>query len=249
MVARRHLEILGQPNDPPLVSPRPAYELAGRFAGKAVFVLCPGPSLTLFPRDVLARATTLAVNSAVEVYIPTFWVFNEPKLIRFFWKPLIAENRVGVIVTERPNAWISPWLPAGASIYWYEYQLPIRRRIKGAKPWWLWPERSFLPGHATVTANAVSLAELLGARIVVLVGCDQTVYPGGKYYCDGVGLNPGPWDPQGAIKAGREWFESALLGKKLWGVPIVQVAPSCVLRVPQISPEDAVALVEEDSRG
>lgn len=240
----RHVKEFGPPNDPPLADERPAYDLIGARRGRPVFVVCPGWSLDLFPLDELRSTATIAVNAAIEVFDPTWWLFVEPKLIRTYMR-WIKDGRIRSVVTHRWNAWMRQWM-AGGTVWGYQYVAQIRHRIKGADPWWLWPAANFLPGHCTVTAHAISLSEIMGASKIVLVGADQCVSPANRNYCKGVSLNDGPWWPTGALDAGRDWI-SAGIRQGLWKTPIVQVEPASALPVETISRERAVEIARADA--
>jgi hypothetical protein len=237
-----------KPNDPPLVQARNVYDLLGAESGRAVIVAAPGPSFASFPRDALLAHPTIGVNAILEILDPTYWVFAEPFFTRNYRK-LYSESRAKIVTTRFQSiAALELLLPAGRDLFWFRYGhaprldqddrrdplnpkaglsvLNMPKPADGRKPWWSIPEKGFLPGRCSVTTHAVSLAILLGAAAVILVGADFTHTDDAAYYAPGVTINHGPRRKTKALACGRNWAQLAAK-KGVWeGTDLMTVSPT-----------------------
>jgi len=237
-------------NRPPLVQARNVYDLRNRHRGEAILVVAPGPSFASFPREELARHTSIGVNAALELFDPTYWVYAEPFFTREYRALYMDPDRARRIVTTRWQALaaLELLLPAGKDLYWFRYGhaprldegdrreplspkaglsvLKATRPSDGRRPWWALPDVGFLPGRCSVATHAVSLAVLMGARSVLTIGIDFRYESEDSYYSPGVAINPGPRRKQKALSCGRNWAILAAR-KGVWdGVDLVTISPA-----------------------
>jgi hypothetical protein len=210
---------------PPLVVPRNVYDLEGTLAGKAVFLVAPGPSLSEFPKGELLRRTTIGVNAVPEYFPPTYWNFQEKYFCRAYLN-LYREGPVKRIITTLARSFMAKIMPEGSELYTYDYHLLDLKDHWDPKlqPPWRSPGDRFLPGRSSITSNALSLAVLTGAKLVVLVGVDFSV-PEGRYYVPEVTINRGPKDRERSLKAGLSFFGWGI-SRGVWRGPrIVSTSP------------------------
>jgi hypothetical protein len=234
-------------HDPPVITAKSVYSLSGRCSGSVVYVVAPGPSLDDFPRDRLKTATIIAVNSAVEVVRPTWWIFQEGMFCKKY-HPVYTSRRVKAIVTTETRCQtLAKLLSKPKELYFYSYRLQSvlrMRRDTGKIPFWANRESSFLPGRCSVAANAISLAVLMSPSLIVLVGVDLS-YNGEKYYCEGIRRNPGPNLRHKALIASKAWMSKAAQ-RKVWAGPrIITTSKTLRLRgIHRVSVETALKETE-----
>lgn len=189
------------------------YSIEGSLEGKVLYIVAPGPSLSGFPIEKLAGKYSIALNSAIEFFNPTWWMFTDKKIFRRYLGH-IKKNPNQSIATIKN--YVNGIRRRGfeGDIYEFEYQCRVLRRVENKDPWWWWDEINFLPGRTTVSCNALSFAQILRPKKIILVGIDFFVV-GGKYYTDGVRMNPGPRDKKRALKSGANWMRKGFK-KKIW---------------------------------
>lgn len=230
-------------HDPPLVRAQSVYTLENFVPGGVVFVVAPGPSLDTFPKEVLSEYTTIAVNAACEIISPTFALFQEGILCKKYYRVYTTEW-VKRVVTTKARQFIERLLPTGHEIYTYQYlDLPCLRNAKKNVPlYWRNPEYRFLPGRNSISTNALSLACLMGASLVVLVGVDFHMgNEGEQYYANGVHINQGPRLRSRALRAGFAWASLAAR-KGVWNGPrIISTSPWLNLKgIQRVSVKEAI---------
>jgi hypothetical protein len=229
-----------------------SYALEDSERGKVVFVVAPGVSFDAFPKEFMDDFTTIGVNSIAEIYSPTYWLFQEgyfcKKYHQIYTSPWIRN-----VVTSWPRAAIlQKVLPAGKGLYAYGFnKRSVFRAVQDdafvnpEKPFWHDPDEAWLPGHNSVAANAMSLAVLMGAGLMVLVGVDLHWSKEG-YYADGIRRNSGPRDRTRALSASRAWMGKAAK-KGVWRGPrIITSSRTLKLRgVENFSAGKVVEIVRE----
>lgn len=233
-------------NHPPLADPRSCYDLAGQARGGAVFVVAPGPSLDSFPREALYDQVTIGVNSTAELFSPTFWLFQEGIFCKKYHGIYTSGWLKRIVTTWARVSVILPLLPKGKEVYGYSFRtksvLRMRKdRAPEGKPYWYDETDTFLPGHNTVAANAMSLAVLMEPALIVLVGVDLYWDDSIPYYAHGVKRNSGPKDRFRALSASRAWMNKAATRGVWSGTRIVTTSPWLKLRgVRRVSPGTAL---------
>jgi hypothetical protein len=242
----RWLSKLRHPDGP--ASVRSVYELEGSAKDRIVFVTCPGPSLSDFPKQLFDLGLVIAVNSALELVDRCdVFVFQEG-LFSKNYVPIYRSKRVKSIVTTVSRAeLVRHLIPAAKPLYSYEARKakvlsgPRGKRGEWPPPWHN-PEKRILPGHCTAAANALSLAVLMRPRRTVLVGMDLNFGPDGQYYSPGVKRNPGPRDKIKALAASRAWMSLAAR-HGVWSASEV-VTTSTILNlrgIKRVSPNESVS--------
>jgi hypothetical protein len=232
----------------PVESIESVYALKDAMAGEAVYVVAPGPSLDDFPKSALSNNVTIAVNSAAELIEPTFWIFQEGIFCKKY-NGIYTSDRINRIVTTEVRAKvICKYLEKPKRLYTYSYlnQRVLRvDRSTGKDPFWSNEQTSFLPGHCSISANGMSLARLMGAKLIVIIGVDLH-YSGDKYYADGVKRNTGPRLRGRALSASRAWMRKAAASKVWHGPTILTTSNTLSLRgIKRVSVEKAISEVDK----
>jgi hypothetical protein len=217
--------------------------------GRAVFVVAPGPSLDQFPKSRLDDFVTIGVNSAAELMSPTFWLFQEGLFMKKYY-PIYNSSWIKSIVTvERRAEKMESILQDRKWIYTYqsEGERVLKRSGGEFAPWRnLNMKPTFLPGRNSVAANAISLAVLMEAKVVVLVGVDLAIEDDGKYYANGVKRNPGPKNRPRALSASRAWMSKAAKYGVWRGPKLLTTSPYLRFRnVRRCSIGEAISEAEE----
>jgi len=208
-----------------MIEPQSAYGLIGFAQGEDVFIVAPGPSVEGFPLDRLEGRITIGVNAALELFTPRFWMYADKRFSWLYGKWLHERKDLCTVMPYHQAKKLKLYY-AGKELWFFHYQMMLRRYgKKGTTPFWFYPERTYLPGRASVFNNALSLAYIMHPRRVVLVGVDFS-YEGEDYYAKGVELNPGPRGKERdrALHAGFDWFKSGLVSgrKRVWpGLSVV----------------------------
>ena len=232
---------------PPECAVRSVYELEDSAKGKVVFIVAPGPSFEDFPIEQLGGQITIGVNSTLELMKPKYWLFQEgilaKKYFPYYAQADATENIVTTIVRTDMLKYI---VPSGKTLWYYQSEPRITSKFSKPAPHWRWPEVHFLPGRCSVASTAMSLAELMRPRAIVLIGVDFATKCG-QYYSDGVMRNPGPTVRDKALGAGRAWCLYAI-SKRAWrAAPIYTTSPYLKLgrRISRISIDRALQLTED----
>lgn len=184
-------------------TPESCYGFEGTLRGETAYLLAPGPSLADFPVEKLVGRRLLVVNSAVELTPdPWLWMYADK---RFSWKykEFMKQGRPPRALVAKHQVTIQRYY--AGKIYFFQWQMKLRHRIKGARPWWRCDKRQFLPGRCSVINNALSFLELTGAEHVIMIGVDFECR-GDQYYAPGICFNQGPTRRERALSAGRNWF-------------------------------------------
>lgn len=199
-----------------MVKPQNVYEMEGRFKGKRLWIIAPGPTFAGYMenRAITRRDPIIAINSAIElINHPTLWLYSDRKIGQIYDKEIRGRTVSEIVVTTRQSRGVASRF-RGKRLWVYNYQMKILRRIKNAVPPWYCPPRRFLPGRCSVFNIAVSLAWLLKPERVIFVGVDFSI-PEGKYYFHGVKKNGGPLAKERNLAAGLNFFKG-LRRKNMW---------------------------------
>lgn len=193
-----------------MIEPRSAYDLEGCCTGRTLFLVGPGPSAANFPLRALGDRPALAINSALELLTPRWWMYADKRFTRYYGRELHRKKNLQAIMPYHQVCKVQRYF-AGAGLWFYHYQMKLKRWTEGTWPFWYSRERAFLPGRASVLNNAISLAWLMQPAKVVLVGIDFD-FGGEEYYAAGIKKNPGPRPDQrrNALLSGFRWFAGGL---------------------------------------
>jgi len=208
---------------PPVADVKSVYDLYGMAKGKVVYVLAPGPSFEDFPKDVLSGFTTIGMNGLLEIYWPTYWIFQEGIFVKRYMDLYRYGNTHNIVTTLVRSEFMRQFLPEGKTIYeYFARDLSVLKMDKdtGHVPYWYWPEEKFLPGRSSIASNALSLAVLMRAELIVLVGIDFKMREA-QYYANGIVKNSGPRLKEKALSAGKAWFYLASMARVWKGPKII----------------------------
>jgi hypothetical protein len=205
---------------PPVADVRSVYDLYGKADGKVVYVLAPGPSFEDFPKEVLGNFITIGMNGLLEIYWPDYWIFQEGIFVKKYMDLYRYGETHSIVTTLVRSAFMRQFLPKGRTIYEYfarDHSVLKMPKDTGHEPYWYWPEEKFLPGRSSIASNALSLAVLMRAELIVLVGIDFKMRED-QYYAGGIVKNTGPRLKEKALSAGRAWFYLASM-TRVWRGP------------------------------
>lgn len=196
-----------------MIEPRSVYEMEGRFRGRRLWIVAPGPSSVMWPQHQKAvqglGEPVLALNSALElVEAPTLWMYADKRFSWLYGHELHGDGKTApaeIVIPSHQAGKIRKFF-AGQTLWIYDYQMQLTRRIPAAEPFWYCPWRRYLPGRCSVFNNALSLAWLLGADPVIAVGVDFSLGEDGSYYHPEVVKNRGPTDKGRALGSGIRYF-------------------------------------------
>jgi hypothetical protein len=232
----------------PQVTPRSVYDLAELKRGSVVVVAAPGPSFASFPVEELRIRTTIGVNALPELFLPDYWIWQEKTFARLYFD-LYSTGKIRRVVTTRKREFLGRLMPEGSELYCFQYQDVALKKYcrEPGRPGWFYPEREFLPGHASISSNALSLAVLMNPRLVVVVGVDFS-YSGDGYYSPGVNLNRGPkvHNRARALESGAKWMSEAAQ-RRIWAGPrIITTSPTLdIWGIERLSVDQALAAMRE----
>lgn len=213
---------------------RGVYSLWNRCKGETVFLLGAGPSLLNFPLDWLLKKKTIVINGAIEIFPePWIWLFVERAIAKIYGKEL-KSGKVRRLAVNRRFKWIEKFFK-GKELYYLEWRKPLCAKFqKRGKIFWWNPEINYLPGHGSIATIGLSLACVLGARRVVMLGVDFSFGQKGEYYNEGIRRHKGPGRKSRALGAG---LRSMKTGFKcgLWEqLDVFSICPYVAKKIPQI---------------
>jgi hypothetical protein len=193
----------------------------GSLAGSCkdtLYVVGSGPSVDDFPLERLAGRVSVALNHAVDLFEPAFWLYGDPKFGRSAASKIVRRRAPLCIVTnEKLLKWIKPHLKPGSVVYTFENH-------SGKGP-------DFLAGRWTVATIALSLASLMGAWRVVLVGVDMGA-PNGQFYSRSLANRP----PAKQLDFMGEWRKWMRKGFKagIWSLQVETTSPYLLENCPDL---------------
>ena len=218
-----------------MIEPRSVYELEDECTGEQVFIVAPGPSLEKFPLDVLVGRSVIVVNAAVELLDPVqyrWWLFTDKRFTWLYRKETRRTLGLKLVTREPPAIKLAKYFN-GDALYVFNNDPPVKPYSDTHRLWWYYPEEKFLPGHTTVIANALSLACLMNAARVVLVGVDL-YFEGDKYYAGNIQKNPGPRNRWNALMVQSRWLRNHIDKHGTWPVELFTVNESLSEKIPAI---------------
>ena len=238
--------------NPPVAKVHSVYDLYDTAAGKVVYVLAPGPSFEDFPRDELDRFTTIGMNGILEIYWPTYWIFQEGTFIKKYMDLHRYGKTTNIVTTTVRAEFMKQFLPKDRTLYEYfarDHSVLNMDKNTGNTPYWYWPEEKFLPGRSSIASNALSLAVLMRAELIVLVGIDFKMRVG-QYYAGGIVKNSGPRLKEKALSAGKAWFYLASMTRVWKGPKIITTSTSLNAKnIEKVSTDKAIELSMECLNG
>lgn len=165
-------------------------ELYGRHPDSDIYVVGTGTSLRVFPTGFLDGKVTIGLNRAWTAFTPTYGITIHPELNIPEFMPG-EEARAGITwITKREKMFNMP----GDQIAWAEEHFHFFRTdgkpntLTGDKSdsgriveWVRRPTEDFLYLWTSIAQPGVNLAANLGARNIVLVGCDNAALMGNHH--------------------------------------------------------------------
>lgn len=182
-------------------------------SNEVVYILAPGPSIEGLDVSRVGPVRII-VNSAIEY--PSildarfaYWFYAD-KRFSWLYSRLLSRSKLNVVVPDHQAGPLRRKYPH-LDIFWYQYQMKLKRRVPMADPFWVCEERSYFPGRCSSVVNAISLAEFLSPSIVILIGVDFDIDEG-SYYGFHVESNPGPKieNRERSLTSGLAWFRRGL---------------------------------------
>ncbi len=187
------------------------YELRGLAKDQTVYILGTGPSLDSYPLDCLDGSLTIGMNTILNVFDPRFWLFGDGKFARWGakkYKDLLSSG-TSLVVNEKHLQFLERhYCELTVDVYLFTNQDSQSPR--------------FLAGRWTIATVALSLATLMDAKRVVLVGVDMGA-PGGLFYSKKVG-GQAPGRQLSMMGQWRKWLQHGFK-QNLWPINIVTVSP------------------------
>lgn len=153
---------------------RNVYDLENYLENKTLFIIGTGPSGESFPFRALKERYTVALNDAIELIQPTWWLLTTSLYLNVY-KEVIRSGKAGTLVVKAIGVRYARKSVSG-DIYVFNYKPsvarnPIRSQACRRIPWW--DKKGFyLPGKHTIATVALSFASLLNVARVILVGVD-----------------------------------------------------------------------------
>lgn len=187
------------------------YELRGIARDQTVYILGTGPSLDVYPLDRLDYSMTIGMNTILNVFDPTFWLFGDGKFARWGAKKYKDSLSPGtaLVVNEKHLQFLKRhYFELTIDVYCFTNQDSESVR--------------FLAGRWTIATVALSLATLMDASRVVLIGVDMGA-PGGEFYSKKVG-GDAPGRQLSMMGQWRKWLQYGFR-QNLWPLEIVTVSP------------------------
>lgn len=147
-------------------------DLTNRHSGDTIYVVGTGPSLRCLDLDILAREVTIGLNQAWRHIYPTYSITVHPELVAEY----DASNRSGVW----PTTWVVKKKPPREDLTLADPRFYVFNTSYNLTDVNLRPHDTLYLGEGVQTC-AMDLAARMGARHVVLVGCDGGTL-GGDYH-------------------------------------------------------------------
>ncbi len=186
-------------------------DLDGCCEGSTLFIVGSGPSLDDFPVDRLKYSYTIALNGAIEAIPHTsLWLFGDGKFARWGAKKFLDCDFGAAVINERHRGFVDRYVPRGYDRRRYQFTNENQEAS------------NHLPGRWTIATIALSLAERMRPRNVILLGVDMGA-PGGDYYSSRV-RSKVPSKQDSMMGQWRKWIQSGFK-RGLWTVPVETPSP------------------------
>ena len=186
------------------------YELRGIARDKTVYILGTGPSLDAYPLDQLEGSLTIGLNTILNVFDPTYWLFGDGKFARWGakrYKEEVESSRTSLIVNEKHLQFLERHY-SEFKVYCFTNQDKYSLR--------------FLAGRWTIATIALSLATLMDAKRTILIGIDMGP-TGSQFYSAKVG-GEAPGKQLSMMGQWRKWLQYGFK-QELWPIDIFTVSP------------------------
>jgi hypothetical protein len=173
-------------------------ELYGRHAGSDIYVVGTGASLRVFPRQLLEGRITIGLNMAWKHIPVTYGITAHPDLnIPEFIPGAEPRPEITWIVKREKLHGMPREQVRHAEAHFYSFRtgrlddapvpesdVPGRDETARDLEWVRTPTENFLYLWTSISQPAVNLAANLGARNVILVGCDNAAVLGNHHAHD-----------------------------------------------------------------
>lgn len=210
-------------------------ELYGRHEGQDIYIVGTGPSLRVFPIDLLEKKITIGLNRAWESVAVKYGITIHPELnIPQF---VNGEDRRPAIkwITkfEKLRAVVTPEQAAQAKKQMFFYKTngqPNTANIWEPSntgrvvDWLLSPQEKHLYQWSSIVQTAINLAANMGARNIILIGCDGGAL-GGNHHAQPQHTRWRGVSPEARYAQYREGTREVFAAMRQRGVNIVSMSP------------------------
>jgi hypothetical protein len=143
-------------------------DLYYRHRGQTIYILGTGPSLRVTPLEILQGAVTIGLNQAWRHHPCTYNLTVHPELLQDYEREAAGAKRQR---GAGPAVWLVKQKPPMASLTLDDPNYYVFRTAPDLQTVTLQPDDTLYIGEG-VQCTAMDLACRMGARAVVLVGCD-----------------------------------------------------------------------------
>jgi hypothetical protein len=196
-------------------------ELYGRYEGRDLYVVGTGPSMRVFPVEMLAGRLTMGLNQAWKHFergfAPTWMLTAHPEL----WMgedgylSAAAKPRTTWIVKKKPPADHLELDDPRCYVFGTEEDFGVVRKR---------PEDVLFLGRG-IQQTAIDLAARMGFKNVFLVGCDMTDL-GGEHHGHAQHVRWLGWQPKDVYSEYREWTaQMRQTVRDAYGVNVLTLSP------------------------
>lgn len=133
-----------------------------KHAGEDIYVVGTGPSMRCFPREFFRDRVTIGLNQAYRYFQPTYSLTVHPELVQEYVKESVKPATQWIIKKKPPMLHLELDDPDYYVFLTSEEWPTIQRR----------PADTLFLGRG-VQCTAMDLAARMGARTIILVGCDH----------------------------------------------------------------------------
>jgi hypothetical protein len=229
---------------------RPVSELYGRHPGCDIYVVGTGPSLRVFPRGFLEDRITIGLNFAWEMVEVRYAMTIHPDLhIPEFLPGREPRPEITWVTKREKMRGMAEEHIRHADEHFYNFRTDGRENTMtdgqsdaGRFPEWVErPTGDFLYLWRSISQPAVNLAANMGAKNVILVGCDGAAL-GGSHHSHAQHTRWLGADPDKRYHDYYEAMAEVRAALRVRGVNLVSVTPFLTLSTFE---EDFLALCEE----
>jgi hypothetical protein len=162
---------------------RSVSELYSRHTGEDIYVVGSGTSIRVFPPDFFEGKVTIGLNLAWKSVPVRYAITIHPDLNipEFIGEPARPEI-TWIVPREKSRGLLTPEQFAHADAHFFKFEYhgkPNTQRLKDPQDsgrildWVRWPTGDNLYVWSSIAQTAANLAANLGARSVILAGCDS----------------------------------------------------------------------------
>ena len=169
---------------------KPVSDLYGRHRGSDIYVVGTGPSLRVFPMALLEDKVTIGLNRAWKSFTPHYAITIHPELnIPEFMDGETPRPSITWVTKHDKLGAAAPELIAHAEEHFHFFRTDgpattITHGLSDAGRVPAWAEAAtgdFLYLWGSIATSGVNLAANLGARNIILVGCDNAALFGSHH--------------------------------------------------------------------